>query len=137
MARILRQPRGEDFAMKPSTGRIPRDSWPEWFEQATSHYGSWKMTIEVFRDDLGDQVVASEVPLRMLTFEAKASKEEAFLIDGLDWRSNVLQHRIDGPRNVWVRETRPGAESAILIESGDKTVTLVMLRRPMALPSHH
>lgn len=115
--------------------RIPRDEWKVYFAHVTEHYRSWRITIEVRRDDQASQQAVAVDPLELVSARWDSSGAGALVIDAVQPPPNVVRHRIAKPRSVWVSDTRPTAEFTILIESEDGTTTLIVLRRPNGVPT--
>ena len=115
--------------------RIARDEWKVYFAHVTEKYRSWQTTIEVRRDDRASQLAAAVAPLELISTRWDGSNAGgAVVIDAIPPPPDVVRHRIERPRSVWVSDTRPGAESTIFIESDDGTTTLIVLRRPVEVP---
>jgi hypothetical protein len=85
--------------------------------------------MEVIGRAFGNQEVASWLPFTGISYDPH--HHQIFVtVGGISSHYPVhLTHTIDSPRTVAVRYTPAGEVSSLLLVSGDKTETLVSLRR--------
>ena len=121
--------------MQVLTEEIPRDSWAAFFEGLAEHHTGWLATIEVMREELGDQLLIEGKPLQGISFEARGSESGDILIAAGDSPAARVLHHVDRPQKVLVADVKPGVQKAIEIESDDGTRTLISLRAAGDLPS--
>ena len=95
---------------------------------AKTHHG-FDARIEIIARDLGDQDMAAWLPFSGISYDPH--HHQIFITVGgiSSYYPAHLTHAIDSPRTVAVRYTPEGEISSLLIVSGDKTETLVTLRR--------
>jgi hypothetical protein len=121
--------------MSAITHEIPIDQWLNYFNELSRLYQGWAVTIEVLGGKLGDQPAANGVPLQGISFETKGGSAAGdILVEVGDVGTPYEMHRVQEPRIVRTADTQPGAETDIEIESRDRTVTIVRIRRRPELP---
>ncbi|HEX9302915.1 MAG TPA: DUF5335 family protein [Thermoanaerobaculia bacterium] len=113
------------------TREIPREEWPEFFEEFTRRHEGWLVTVENF-GDLGAQVEEHERPLKGIFAEGKKETPAVEILTGATL-DETFTHAVAHPTRVRVEETPEGAESALEIQSRDEGTTLVRFRAA-ALP---
>jgi len=92
------------------------------------HHG-FDARMEIIGRDFGDQEMAAWLPFTGISYDPH--HQQIFVtVGGISSHYPVhLTHTIDSPRTVAVSYNPDGELSAIHIVSGDKTQTLVSLRR--------
>jgi hypothetical protein len=121
--------------MMVSTQMIPQEQWLNYFNELSRHFTGWGISIEVMRQDLGDQHSVDRLVFQGVSFESKGSERGNILIEAGDLPQSLVIHQIVSPCLVQVAETRPGRETYLHIGSDDGSSTLVTLRRLDQLPA--
>src|SRR6266545_2055308 len=114
-----------------STQEIPRDEWTTFLEKYSRQHEGWLATLEVFAPDIGAQEEASEMPLEGISV-ASGNDADAIAINLGKTPEDHVTHTVTKPEHVWLDQTSEGAKTALEIESGDDTKTLLRFRS--ALP---
>jgi Family of unknown function (DUF5335) len=111
------------------TGHIDKAPWTDFFtDLAKTHHG-YEARLEIIGRAFGDQEEAAWLPFTGMSYDPHHN--QIFItVGGISSRYPAhLTHAISGPTTVHVRRT-PGEEvQSILVVSGEKTETLVHLRR--------
>ncbi len=111
------------------TEHIEQAHWEAFLDDfAKTHHG-FDARIEIISRALGDQEMAAWLPFSGISYDPH--HQQIFVtVGGISSHYPVhLTHMIDSPRTVAVQYTPAGESSSLLIVSGDKTETLVTLRR--------
>jgi hypothetical protein len=111
------------------TEHIEQAHWENFLNDfAKKHYG-FAARMEIIGRDFGDREVAAWLPFSGISYDPH--HQQIFVtVGGISSHYPVhLTHTIGSPRTVAVRYNPQGEISALLITSGDKTETLVTLRR--------
>ena len=111
------------------TEHIAQAHWEAVFDDMAKKHHGFDARIEIIGRDVGDQEMAAWLPFSGISYDPH--HHQIFVtVGGISSHYPVhLTHTIDSPRTVAVRSTPDGEISSILIASGDKTETLVSLRR--------
>ncbi len=111
------------------TEHIEQAHWEAFLDDMSKKYHGFEARIEIIGRDFGDQEMAALVPFSGISYDPH--HHQIFVtVGGISSHYPVhLTHTIDSPHMVAVRSTPGGEISSILIVSGDKTETLVSLRR--------
>jgi hypothetical protein len=104
---------------------IEQARWSEYLDELSRHAEGYPVTIEVMAAELGDQTEARSVPLRELAFDPREGI--AVTVGGTTPEHPVvLRHVIANPLSLEVTD-EPGVPSALMIDAGDGTRTLIRL----------
>jgi hypothetical protein len=104
---------------------IEPNRWSEYLDELSRHAEGYPTTIEVMAAELGDQTEARGVPLRELAFDPHEGI--AVSVGGTTAEHPiVLRHVIASPRSLEVTD-EPGVPSALKVDAGDGTLTLIRL----------
>jgi hypothetical protein len=111
------------------TEHIEQEDWEAFFNDIAKQHHGYEARLEIISRTFGDQEVAAWLPFTGVSYDPH--HHQIFVtVGGISSHYPVhLTHTIDSPRTVAVRYTSAGDISAILMTSGDKTETLVTLRR--------
>ena len=115
------------------TEHIAQAHWETFLNDfAKTHHG-FAARIEIIGRDFGDQEMAAWLPFSGISYDPH--HHQIFVtVGGISSHYPVhLTHTIDSPHMVAVRSTPAGEGSSLLMTSGDKTETLMTLRRQQAL----
>ena len=111
------------------TEHIEQTHWGDFFDDVAKKHHGFAARLEIIGRDVGDQEMATWLPFTGISYDPH--HHQIFVtVGGISSHYPVhLTHMIDSPRTVAVRYTPEGEVSSVLIVSGDKTETLVSLRR--------
>jgi hypothetical protein len=113
---------------------VPAPIWPLYFDALARRFQGWCIDAEAMRDDLGDQPLVEDERFYGISFEKRGTASPAVILQAGDETVGIANHFIHDPIAVREATTRPGDEADIQIESSDGTVTLLRLKRRLALP---
>ena len=111
------------------TEDIEHAHWEAFLNDFAKKHHGFDARLEIIGRDFGDQDMAAWLPFSGISYDPH--HHQIFVTVGgiSSYYPAHLTHTIDGPRTVAVRYTPEGEISSLLIVSGDKTETLVTLRR--------
>ena len=111
------------------TEHIEQAHWEAFLNDFAKQHHGFEARMEIIGRDFGDQEAATWLPFAGISYDPH--HHQIFVtVGGISSHYPVhLTHMIDSPRTVAVRYNPQGEISSLLITSGDKTETLVMLRR--------
>jgi hypothetical protein len=111
------------------TREIPRDEWTRFFDSLSRRQEGWKVTLEVFGPDIGDQIEERHMFLAGVTAEVadEADKGDKIEIMMGGKPSGHVTHMITAPILVELQQTDLGIDSALQIKSADGTTSLLHL----------
>jgi hypothetical protein len=115
------------------TESIEQVHWEAFFDAMAKQQHGFEARMEVIGQDFGHQEMATWLPFTGISYDPHHG--QLFItVGGISSHYPVhLTHAIASPRTVVVRYTPAGEVSALLVVSGDKTETLVSLRRQSQL----
>ncbi|SRR5712691_3423236 len=111
------------------TEHIEQAHWGVFFNDFAKKHHGFEARLELISRAFGDQEVAAWLPFTGISYDP--NHHQIFItVGGISSHCPVhLTHTIDAPRTVAVRYTPEGEVSSLLVVAGDKTETLVSLRR--------
>ena len=111
------------------TEHIEPAHWEAFLNDFAKKHHGFDARIEIMSRAFGDQEMAAWLPFAGISYDPH--HHQIFVtVGGISSHYPVhLTHRIDSPHTVAVRYTLAGEISSLLIVSGDKTETLMTLRR--------
>jgi hypothetical protein len=111
------------------TEHIEQAQWEAFFDDFAKKHHGFDARIEIIGRDFGDQDMAAWLPFFGISYD-RHHHQIFVTVGGISSHYPAhLTHTIDRPHVVAVRYTPAGEISALLMTSGDKTETLVTLRR--------
>jgi hypothetical protein len=115
------------------TEHIEQAHWEAFLNDFSKTHHGFEARMEILGRDFGDQEVAAWLPFTGISYDPH--HHQIFVtVGGISSHYPVhLTHTINSPHTVAIRSTPAGESSALLITSGDKSETLVTLRRQHAL----
>jgi hypothetical protein len=113
---------------------VPSAIWPLYFDALSRRFQGWCIDAEVMRDEMGDQPLVSDERFYGVRFEKHGAVSPAVILQAGDNTVGIANHFIHDPIGVREATTRPGDEADIQIESSDGAITLLRLKRLLALP---
>jgi hypothetical protein len=111
------------------TEHIGQAHWEAFLDDFSKTHHGFEARTEIIGRDFGDQEGAAWLPFTGISYDPYHG--QIFItVGGISSHYPVhLTHPIAPPRTVAVRYTPAGEVSSLLITSGDKTETLLTLRR--------
>ncbi len=108
------------------TREIPAGEWSGFLESLSERAGDRPVDIRVESPDMGDQELATGMPLIGITCAEKGGDSEAIALTvaGEPGRGK-LTHLIDQPEHLWVQEDDDGRVAVLDIEDRAQVKTLV------------
>ena len=117
-----------------ATQDVPRERWPGFFDELSRTYEGWRVTIELLGRDVGDQPIASDMPLQGISFETAGTQAGDVLVEAGDRPEAYMTHAVRRAKSVRITDSQPGNEVDVEIEPDEGPVTLVRLFRLSELP---
>jgi len=113
---------------------LPHESWRAFFENLSSQYRGYGVTIESVSHEYGDQLEAEDLPLASLEYDPTKD----MLVVTVDGRHGsdraVLRHMIAHPLRILADEISDDVPWAIEVFAKDDAQTIVALHRRPGLP---
>ena len=112
------------------TKQIPRNEWAEFFDSFSRQHEAWRITLEVFGPEIGDQIEERELPFEGITAElTDAGDKIEIMIGGKP--DDHITHTVSAPAEVALEQTDEGADVALAIKAADGTTTLLRFHSAM------
>ena len=108
------------------THDVSRIEWPGFFDSFSHKHEGWRVTLEVFGLDIGDQIEERDLALKGITAELSDAGDKVEIMMGGKPEDHIT-HTI-APTQVSLEQTDEGADVALLIKSTDGTATLLSFR---------
>lgn len=113
------------------TKEIPRNEWTNFFDIFSRQYEGSLITMEVFRNDIGDQIQERELAFAGITHEwDEVSGNSIIVMTGSNPDAHIT-HSINLPTHVCLQQSVDGNEAALFIKSADGTTECLRFRSPM------
>ncbi len=109
------------------TVEVPRGEWTKFFDNMSRRQEGWEVALEIFGPDIGDQIEGHHMFLTGMTAEV-TERGDNIEIMMAGTPNNHVTHRISTPTSVKLQQTDLGIDSALMIEAGDGTTSLLHLR---------
>ena len=111
------------------TEHIEQAHWEAFLNDFAKKHHGFEARMEIIGRAFGNQEMAAWLPFTGISYDPH--HHQIFVtVGGISSHYPVhLTHRIDSPHTVAVRYTSAGEVSSLLMVSGDKTETLLTLRR--------
>jgi hypothetical protein len=106
------------------TRQIPRNEWPTFCDSFSRRHEGWRVTLEVFGRDIGDQIEERELAFEGVTAELADAGDKIEIMIGAK-PSDHITHTISAPSQVSLEQTDEGADVALAIIAADGTTTLL------------
>lgn len=110
------------------TKEIPKEDWPWFFDMFSREHEGWLITMEIFRNDIGDQVQESELKFEGITDEWDEVSGNSIIVMTGDQPGAHITHRINFPTHVCLQETDDAMDAALFIKSADGTTECLRFR---------
>ena len=113
------------------TNEIAKQEWKEFFDRLSRERLNWNAGVEVFKEDIGAQILADNLPLMGVTYEEKVSGETAVEIMLGDESGEAHQtHTILNPTGVAFLDDETTGGGTLEIVDADGGKTLVKISEP-------
>ena len=109
-----------------STREIPRNQWPEFFNEFSRTHEGCGVTLEIFGPEIGDQVEEKSFFLSGVAAELRPAGDTIEIMLGGSPQRH-LTHVIKAPTNVGFERVIPGTKGALQIKSADGLTALLHL----------
>ena len=110
------------------TKEIPKQDWPWFLDMFSRKHEGWLITMEIFRNDIGDQVQESELKFEGITDEWDEVSGNSIVIMTGDDPDAHITHRINLPTHISLQETDDAMDAALFIKSADGTTECLRFR---------
>ncbi len=103
---------------------IPKESWVGFLQILNRYAQDRPVRLEVINRELGDQEMASKLPLEAIDFETKGTAKGSLLVSVIS-DDGPFTHRIDKPTHFYIAHNETGEllqTLAILDADGGETV---------------
>ncbi len=114
------------------TNEIPKEEWKKFFDDLSMRRFDWETRIEIFNEEIGNQVLDKGLPLGGITLEAKGDDTFVEIFIGND-DDHHQTHTIQNPTKVAYLSEINEPSGIIEFEEQDGTKTLLYIIRPMPI----
>ena len=112
------------------TREIPRTEWVAFFDSFGRQHEGWRITLEVFGLEIGDQIEERELALEGVTAELADAGDKIEIMIGAKPDDHIT-HTISAPTQLSLEQTDEGADLVLAIKAADGTMTLLRFRSAM------
>jgi hypothetical protein len=109
------------------TREIPRTEWAAFFDSFSLQHEGWRITLEIFGPDIGDQIEERDLALEGVTAELADAGDKIEIMIGAQPDDHIT-HTISAPVQVSLEQTDEGADVALAVKAADETTTLLRFR---------
>ena len=109
---------------------IPREQWMTFLDSFSRQHERWLVNVEVVTDGLGAHREVREKRLIGVSADLKSRDSSTISIIAGDRSDDHVNHIINGPTRVALKETEEGAHKGLRIEAADGETTLLLFRSP-------
>lgn len=113
------------------TREIPKNQWPNFFDNFSRRHDGWQTTLEIFGPELGAQVQERELAFEGIVDESDETRGNQLIIMFGAKPDDHITHTIGDPRQVSLEQSDGGADVALQIKSADGLTALLLFRSPM------
>lgn len=115
---------------------VPKEGWVNFLQSLNRIAEGRLVRLEVVNRELGDQQMASKLPLEEIDFETKGSDRGDLLVT-VDTDDGLLTHRIEMPTRLYIAHDETGEQLQTLgILDADGGETIIYFENVPALPEH-
>jgi hypothetical protein len=113
---------------------VPKQSWTSFLQDLNRLAQDRPVRLEVINRELGDEEMASKLPLVAIDFETKGSERGDFLVTLMS-DDGPLTHRIEKPTQLYVAHDEAGGllQTLAVLEAGGGE-TIIYFEEVPALP---
>jgi hypothetical protein len=112
------------------TLEIKRSEAVAFFDSFSRKHEGWLTTVEVFGEDIGDQIGEQELALEGITADLSEYVDKIEIMLGARADDHVT-HTIKTPLAISLEQTDEGADMALAIKAADGITTLLTFRSAM------
>ncbi len=112
------------------THEIPRTEWAAFFDGFSRRHEGRLITLEVFGEEIGDQIEERELALEGATAEVSDAGDKIEIMIGIKSDDHIT-HTITRPNQVSLEQADDGADLVLAVKASDGTMTLLRLRSAM------
>ena len=109
------------------TRESPRTEWTAFFDSFSHRHEGWRVMLEVFGPEIGDQIEERELALEGVTAELADAGDKIEIMIGAKPDAHIT-HTITAPNQVSLEQTDEGADVVLAIKAADGTMTLLRFR---------
>lgn len=120
----------EEFQMK--TREIKRDEAVAFFDTFSRQHEGWLTTVEVFGEEIGDQIGEQELALEGIAADFSEPVDKIQIMLGAKADDHIT-HTINTPLQISLEQTDEGAAVVLAVKAADGVTTLLRFRSA-ALP---
>jgi hypothetical protein len=113
-----------------ATRKLDPSGWKEYFDDFSRRLPVTLVEIEVASPSMGDQILSEWNPLEGISYDPKG---KALLI-GIYEGTDHFDHRVYGPREIYIEEEDQGISSIGVVDDGGNT-QIIRFRKRLRLPS--
>lgn len=114
------------------TNEIPKKEWKKFLDDLTMRRFDWETKVEIFNEEIGDQVLDQGLPLGGITLETKGDDTFVEIFIGND-DDHHQTHTIKNPTKVAYLSEINEPSGIVEFEEQDGTKTLLFIIRPMPI----
>lgn len=112
------------------TNEIPKLEWAKFFDAVGKNYLDWETRVEVFKDDIGAQVLSEGLPLLGFMYECKTNRFSAIEIMLGEETGLYQTHTIFNAQQIFFKTDEDNPGGIIEIEDRRGAKTLLYLVQP-------
>ncbi len=109
---------------------IERNEWADFLDSFTRRHEAWRVTLEIFGPEFGDQISERELALEGVTTELAPTGDKIEIMMGAK-PDDHLTHTINAPTQVALEQSDEGADLALAIKGADGTTALLRFSSAM------
>ena len=98
---------------------IYKNEWNNFFDSFTKQHRDWLVSIEI-KDDGNPKVLGRSLPLKGISLDGKDGEIVLILSNEKD---EHLEHFVNNPENIYLKQTNEGADKELIIKSYDRVTT--------------
>jgi hypothetical protein len=110
------------------TVEITRDNWSAFCESFSKQHEGWRVTLEVFGPEIGNQVEERDLALEGIAAEIDGVEKDRIEIMIGARPDDHITHTVARPMQISVEQTDEGADLALAIKAADGATTLLRFR---------
>jgi hypothetical protein len=110
------------------TVEITRDNWSAFCDSFSKQHEGWRVTLEVFGPEIGNQVEERDLALEGIAAEIDGVEKDRIEIMIGARPDDHITHTVARPMQISVEQTDEGADLALAIKAADGATTLLRFR---------
>lgn len=113
------------------TNEISKQEWKRFFDRLSREKLNWNAGVEIFKGDIGAQVLSAGLPLTGVTYEEKSGGDTAIeIMLGGESSETHQMHTILNPTGVAFLDDEMTGGGTLEVEDADGGRTLVKITQP-------